>query len=130
MGQRRLLIKVAVFTVAMILVGVSLVVIFGQFRFGASDSYHAIFSDATRLKSGTKVRIAGVNVGTVRNVSLRPDTSVDVAFAVDKKYQMYTSTRALIRYENLTGDRYLEITSGPGDLRKLPPGGTIDINHT
>jgi phospholipid/cholesterol/gamma-HCH transport system substrate-binding protein len=43
---------------------------------------------------------------------------------------MYTSTRALIRYENLTGDRYLQITSGPGELRKLGPGGTIDITHT
>jgi len=36
----------------------------------------------------------------------------------------------LIRYENLVGDRFLEITSGPGELRKLPPGGTIDSQHT
>jgi phospholipid/cholesterol/gamma-HCH transport system substrate-binding protein len=130
MPQRGLSIKVAVFTVAMILVAAGLVVVFGQFRFAASNSYHAIFSDASRLKGGTKVRIAGVNVGTVQSVSLRPDTRVDVAFIVDKKYQIYTSTRALIRYENLTGDRYLEITSGPGELAKLAPGGTIDINHT
>ena len=136
MKQRGLSIKVAIFTVAMLLVAASLVAVFGQFRFGASHSYHAIFSNATRLKGGTKVRIAGVNVGTVQSVSLLPDTHVDVKFKIDEKYPIYTSTRALIRYENLTGDRYLEITSGPGELRKLSPdckkkpGCTIDISHT
>jgi phospholipid/cholesterol/gamma-HCH transport system substrate-binding protein len=130
MKQRGLLMKVIAFAVVMILVGAGLVVIFGQFRFAASHGYHAIFSNASRLKGGQKVRIAGVNVGTVQSVSLRPDTHVDVTFVIDKQYQLYTSTRALVRYENLTGDRYLEIASGPGELRKLNPGGTIDINHT
>ena len=37
---------------------------------------------------------------------------------------------ASIRYQNLVGDRYLEITSGPGELRKLPPGGTIAKDNT
>ena len=36
----------------------------------------------------------------------------------------------MIRYENLVGDRFMEITSGPGELRKLPSGGMISINHT
>ena len=36
----------------------------------------------------------------------------------------------MVRYENLVGDRYLEITSGPGELRKLPPGGTIPKQNT
>ena len=64
-------------------------------------------------------------VGSVKDVKLAPDNTVDVTFDVNKRYQLYTSTRAVIRYENLVGDRFLEITSGPGDLRKLPPGGTI-----
>ena len=28
---------------------------------------------------------------------------------------LYSSTRAAIRYENLVGDRFMEITSGPGN---------------
>ena len=36
----------------------------------------------------------------------------------------------MIRYENLVGDRFLEITAGPGELRKLRPGATIDQQHT
>ena len=36
----------------------------------------------------------------------------------------------MIRYDNLVGDRFLEITAGPGELRKLRPGATIDQQHT
>ena len=129
-SQRSMLIKVGIFTVTMLLVAVGLVVIFGEFRFGPENTYHANFTDATRLKSGQKVRIAGVPVGAVKGLKLNPNNSVDVTFGVDKRYTLYTSTRAVIRYDNLVGDRFLEITAGPGELRKLRPGGTIDQQHT
>src|SRR5579884_1878434 len=129
-SHRRMMVKVSIFTVAMLLVAVGLVVIFGEFRFGPENTYYATFTDATRLKPGQKVRIAGVPVGSVRDVKLNPNNSVNVTFGVDKRYTLYSSTRAVIRYENLVGDRYLEITSGPGELRKLPPGGTINSQHT
>src|ERR1700719_278915 len=125
MSHRGVLIKVSIFTVAMLLVAAGLVVVFGQFRFGSTDSYHAVFENASRLKAGNDVRIAGIPVGSVKDIALRPDNKVDVTFSVDKRYQMYTSTKAVIRYQNLVGDRYMEIASGPGELRKVPPGGTI-----
>ncbi len=122
--------KVIIFTVVMVLVAAALIVVFGQFRFASAETYHANFREASRIKSGQDVRIAGVPVGSVTGVKLEPDNSVDVTFNVDKRYQLYTSTRALIRYQNLVGDRFLEITSGPGELRKLPPGGTIPQQNT
>ena len=125
-----MLVKVGIFTVTMLLVAAGLVVIFGEFRFGPENTYHANFTDATRLKSGQKVRIAGVPVGSVKGLELNPNNSVDVTFGVDKRYTLYSSTRAVIRYENLVGDRFLEITAGPGELRKLRPGATIDQQHT
>lgn len=126
----RTLIYVSIFTVAMVLVAAVLVVVFGEFRFASEKGYHATFTDASRLKAGQDVRIAGVPVGSVKEISLNPDNTVDVAFDIDKRYQMYTSTRAVVRYENLVGDRYLEITSGPGELRKLPPGSVIPKSNT
>ena len=92
---------------------------------GRATRFHATFTEASRLKAGQDVRIAGVPVGSVKGVELNPDNTVDVAFDVNDRYQLYTSTRAVVRYQNLVGDRYLEITSGPGDLRKLPAGATI-----
>ena len=129
-SHRSMVIKVSLFAVAMLLVAAGLVVVFGDFRFGPESTYHATFTNVTRLKAGQKVRIAGVPVGSVQGIKLNPDNTIDVKFGVDQRYQLYSSTRALIRYENLVGDRFLEITSGPGELRKLPPGGTINSQHT
>jgi phospholipid/cholesterol/gamma-HCH transport system substrate-binding protein len=117
MRRDRTLVNVSIFTVSMLLVAAVLVVVFGEFRFASDSSYHATFTDASRLKAGQDVRISGVPVGTVNKIKLNPDNTVDVAFDVNKRYQLYTSTRAVVRYENLVGDRYLEITSGPGELR-------------
>jgi len=129
-SHRSMIIKVSIFAVAMLLVSAGLVVVFGDFRFGPESTYHATFTDVSRLKSGQKVRIAGVPVGAVSDIKLNHDNTIDVTFGVDKRYTLYSSTRAVIRYENLVGDRYLEITSGPGELRRLPAGGTINSQHT
>jgi len=129
-SHRSMVIKVSIFTVAMLVVAAGLVVVFGDFRFGPESTYHATFTNVSRLKAGQKVRIAGVPVGAVSGVKLNQDNTIDVAFGVDSRYTLYSSTRAVIRYENLVGDRFLEITSGPGELRKLPPGGTINAAHT
>jgi phospholipid/cholesterol/gamma-HCH transport system substrate-binding protein len=130
MRRDRTMLKVSIFTVVMLLVAAGLVVVFGEFRFAAGNTYHATFAEASRLKAGQDVRIAGVPVGTVKSVKLNPDNTVDVGFDVNKRYQLYTSSRAVVRYENLVGDRYLEVTSGPGELRKLPPGSTISQQNT
>ena len=125
MKRDHTVLSVSIFTVAMLMVAALLIVVFGEFRFASDKNYHATFADASRLKTGQDVRIAGVPVGTVEGVKLNPDNTVDVAFSVNDRYQLYTSTKAMVRYENLVGDRYLEISSGPGDLVKLPPGGSV-----
>jgi phospholipid/cholesterol/gamma-HCH transport system substrate-binding protein len=129
-SHRSMVIKVSLFALAMLLVAAGLVVVFGDFRFGPESTYHATFIDASRLKAGQKVRISGVPVGSVQDLKLNQDNSIDVEFVIDRRYTLYSSTRALIRYENLVGDRFLEITSGPGELRKLAPGATINVQHT
>src|ERR1700743_3290805 len=129
-SHRSMVIKVSIFALAMLLVSAGLVVVFGDFRFGPESTYHATFIDASRLKAGQKVRISGVPVGSVSGLKLNSDNTIDVAFVVDSRYTLYSSPRAVIRYENLVGDRFMEITSGPGELRKLAPGATINAQHT
>ncbi len=73
-GQRAILIKVSIFAVVMLLVAAGLVVIFGQFRFSSINTYHAIFENASRLKGGNDVRIAGIPVGSVKDIQLSPTT--------------------------------------------------------
>lgn len=129
MSLRRTALKVGIFTAVMLLMLAGLVLTFGQFRFGSTHTYHADFTSVSRLKTGQDVRIAGIPVGKVKSIAINGDHAI-VTFTVDKRQQLYTSTRAAIRYQNLTGDRYLEIFGGPGELRSLPPGGTIPRENT
>jgi len=80
-----------------------------------------VFADASRLKTGQSVRVAGMRVGTVNTVRLQRDKTVLVTFDADPSVRLTTGTRAAVRYLNLVGDRYLELIDGPGD-RVLPPG--------
>ncbi|GAT07521.1 MCE family protein [Mycolicibacterium novocastrense] len=129
MPRDRLGMKVAAFTVVMLLVLGLLVVTFGKFRLGSTVSYRAEFDSVSRLKPGQDVRVAGIPVGSVTDIAINGD-HVDVEFAIDKTYRIYSSTRAAIRYEDLVGNRYLEISTGSGELRPLAPGGTIPRSNT
>lgn len=107
-----------------------LFLIFSDSRGGASEGYKAIFTDASRLKTGDSVRIAGIRVGTVQGVSLQPDRNVLVEFDADRNTKLTTGTRAAVRYLNLTGDRYLELLDTPDSTRIMPTGATIPVDRT
>ncbi|HYR14074.1 MAG TPA: MlaD family protein, partial [Mycobacterium sp.] len=82
-----------------------LVTVFGQFRFDARASYSAVFTNVSGLKGGNFVRIAGVEVGKVKDLALHKDGTVTVDFAIDKGLTLTEGTGAAVRYENLIGDR-------------------------
>jgi phospholipid/cholesterol/gamma-HCH transport system substrate-binding protein len=124
------LVKFGVFAVVMSVLTAFLFFTFGQYRTGAVTGYSALFNDASRLKDGASVRVAGVRVGTVNGVALRPDKKVVVKFDADRSVVLTDGTKAAVRYLNLVGDRYLELVDGPGSTRRLPAGGQINIDHT
>jgi phospholipid/cholesterol/gamma-HCH transport system substrate-binding protein len=127
---RATLVKFGAFVVVMALLTAFLFFIFGQYRTGAVTGYSALFNDASRLKSGDSVRVAGVRVGTVNDVSLQPDKKVVVKFDADRSIVLTDGTKAAVRYLNLVGDRYLDLADGPGSTRRLPAGGQISVDHT
>lgn len=122
--------KVAIFGTVMSVLTAFLFVIFGQYRSGETSSYTAIFADASQLKSGDSVRIAGIRVGTVGNVELQPDKTVAVTFDADKSVALTDGTTVAVRYLNLVGDRYLELVEGPGSTNFLPAGSQVPIART
>lgn len=104
--------------------------IFSQMRFSRSTGYHAIFTSSSGVLPGSKVRIAGVPVGSVSRVTVGKDHLAHVDFDIDNEYHVYSGTQAAIRYENLVGDRYLELMEGPGTAQPLRKGSTIGVEHT
>ncbi len=107
-----------------------LFMVFAQLRFQPERTYNAEFTNISGLKKGDFVRIAGVEVGKVRHISIRSDNVIVVEFSADHTVVLTQGSRALIRYKNLIGDRFLELREGVGPVTRLHPGQTIPLDRT
>lgn len=94
---------------------------------GGGTSYKAAFSEASGLKAGDEVRIAGVRVGKVDAVELAGD-QVDVSFKVDTPSKFGKQTEAQIKVKTLLGDMYLALL--PKGEGQLAEDATIPRNRT
>jgi len=122
--------RLAVFLVVGLLGMFALVSIFAQLRFGDAPTYRAVFSNISGLKNGDFVRIAGVEVGKVNAISIRPDNGILVEFSAERSAPLTQGVRAVVRYDNLIGGRYLALEEGVGSVRRLEPGDTIPLGQT
>ena len=104
--------------------------IFSQLRFQREAFYNADFTNVSGLKNGQFVRIAGVEVGKVKAMSIKPDNTVEVMFSADPSVVLTEGTRAVIRYDDLIGGRYLALEEGAGGTRTLASGNTIPLART
>ncbi|GAB7142379.1 virulence factor Mce family protein [Mycobacterium riyadhense] len=127
---RGVLVRLAVFLTVCLLTAVLLVAVFGEVRFGEGKTYYAEFANVSNLRQGKLVRIAGVEVGKVEKISINPDATVRVEFTADNSVILTEGTLAVIRYDNLFGDRYLALEEGAGGLTTLSPGQTIPLART
>jgi phospholipid/cholesterol/gamma-HCH transport system substrate-binding protein len=126
-------IRLGIISLVLLLITVSIIVVFGQMRFNRTTSYSAEFSNASGLRDGQFVRASGVEIGKVKKVRLiDAGRRVRVDFDVDRSLPLYQSTTAQIRYLDIIGDRYLELSRGEGEGadRVLPPGGFIPLSRT
>ncbi|MGO4443844.1 MCE family protein [Mycobacterium sp. 2YAF39] len=128
--MRGTFIKFGIFAVVMVVLTAFLFATFAQVRTGSVNDYSALFKDASRLKTGDTVRVAGIRVGTVQDVTLDADRNVLVKFDAGKDIKLTDGTKAQIKYLNLVGDRYLELVDAPGSTKILPVGGQIPIDRT
>src|ERR1700735_568146 len=117
--------RVVAFTVVSLACVFILVTVFGQFRFDTRTTYSAVFANVSGLKGGNFVRIAGVEVGKVKDISVQPDYTIRDKFALDDSVLHTEGSKALTRYEDLIGGRYLALEEGVGGVKKLRPGATI-----
>lgn len=122
--------RLAIFLLVCALGGFVLLAVFGQFRFEQGKSYFAQFVNVSGLREGDIVRIAGVEVGKVQDVSIDRDATVTVEFSADDSVLLTEGSRAAIRYDDLIGNRYLALLEGVGALQQLAPGGTIPLTRT
>jgi phospholipid/cholesterol/gamma-HCH transport system substrate-binding protein len=124
------LIKTIIFAVFGFLVLAVLWIQFGQIRFTGQKSYTAMFTTASGMRAAAPVTASGVTVGRVDDVEVVNNNQAKITFTMDASVPITRGTLARMRYKNLTGDQYLDLTPGPGSQEPLADGGTIPIEQT
>src|SRR5277367_6492466 len=122
--------RVAVFMAVCLFFTFALFAMFSQLRFQKEQAYGAEFSNVSGLKDGNFVRIAGVEVGKVKKITVKSDSTVAVEFTADESVVITQGTKAVIRYADLIGGRYLSLEEGAGGTDMVRPGGTIPLANT
>jgi phospholipid/cholesterol/gamma-HCH transport system substrate-binding protein len=89
--------------------------------------YRAIFKNASGLKVGSEVRLAGLTVGNVKGIHIDAQGNTVVVFSVVEKYadRVRQDSRATIGYVGLLGEKALDLSTGSSDKPVIPPEGIV-----
>ncbi|WP_334194959.1 outer membrane lipid asymmetry maintenance protein MlaD [Pararhodobacter sp.] len=86
---------------------------------------HASFRSAEGVRPGTEVRLAGVKIGTVTELSLNPqDFRAQLTIAVNRGIELPADSTIQVASEGILGGTFVEILPG-GELENLQPGETF-----
>ena len=111
---------------------------FSDVGFGTGQyTVDAKFRSAEGITVGTDVRLAGVKIGSVSNLSLDPQTFQAIArLSIKPEYQMPDDSAAIISSEGLLGGSFVEILPG-GSYELMEDGsefgetqGAVTVSYT
>jgi phospholipid/cholesterol/gamma-HCH transport system substrate-binding protein len=101
--------------------------------FSSTFNVKAYFKSVQGLKSGATVRLSGIDVGTVKDVSIVNDTSgrvrVTMSIKEDVGRFIRTDTKASIETEGLVGNKVVVLTIGSASAEQIKDGGTINTKE-
>lgn len=133
--SRKLIWLIAFLTVCLTLTWMILVTLRRDVH-GDTFTYTAQFTDVTGLRAGSDVRVAGVRVGRVDEVSLdesgpNAEPLATVRFRVQRDQPLYGNTKAAVVYQNIIGQRYIGLTLADfGRPERLSDGAVIPVERT
>jgi phospholipid/cholesterol/gamma-HCH transport system substrate-binding protein len=92
-----------------------------QQLFRSTFHLSGVFRDVAGLQAGNNVRLSGINVGTVENISIVSDTSVRVEILVDENTRKFIKKDAIasIGSEGLMGNKIIIINPGTGGKKEI-----------
>lgn len=122
--KRRNEILVGILLTAALLIGVfgTVWLVRGGLRSGYS--LYSVFGWGADLKVGQPVRLAGVQVGYVKNVVLRDNGTLVVQMDLAKDRKVPRNARAVVESVGLFGDAQISLLATP-DPRSYAPGDTV-----
>jgi phospholipid/cholesterol/gamma-HCH transport system substrate-binding protein len=88
----------------------------------------ASYGRADGVFVGTPVRVAGVNVGTVKAASLDADRRAVLTFGIAQAINLPDDTAAIIETDGVFGSKYIELVPG-GTEDMLKPGARMSYTQ-
>ena len=117
------------FLAALILLAVMIELVEDWRPFEDQYAYLAYFNSSVGLKVGDPVRIAGVDVGKVKNINIE-ESHVRVDFFVNREGVLREDSLAQIRQTNMLGGVFLGLDFGSVESPLLPVGGRVQTEDS
>jgi phospholipid/cholesterol/gamma-HCH transport system substrate-binding protein len=122
-------IKLGLFVIITAILLVTALYVIGRKQniFGGTSYISAIFTNVNGLKLGNNVRYSGINVGTVRKITMINDTTICVNMAVESDILKHIrkDAKAVIGSDGIVGSMVLNIFPGTVEADLLRPGDTL-----
>ncbi|NJM27023.1 MAG: MCE family protein [Bacteroidia bacterium] len=83
--------------------------------FGATFTVKASFNNVNGLTPGNNVRFAGIDVGTVHEITIESDTAIVVTMIIDKKARRFIKKNSIaaVATDGLMGNKLININTVP-----------------
>jgi phospholipid/cholesterol/gamma-HCH transport system substrate-binding protein len=121
--------RIGLFTVIGVLILVAGIFIIGKKKNLFGDTFHiyGTFNNVGGLQVGNNIRFAGINVGTVEDISIISDTMIRVDMVLQSKIKPFlkSTSFASIGSDGLMGDKLITITAGAANTVVLANGSRI-----
>lgn len=112
------------FLISLLVLGIMIELVEDWRPFEKQIDFRAYFKSAVGLKVGDPVRVAGVDTGKVRKISIE-DSRVRIDFYVNDASMIREDSLAQIRQTNLLGGVFLGLDFGSPDRPAIPAGGEV-----
>lgn len=121
--------RLGIFVILGLLVFIATVYFIGskQNIFGKTITISARFNNVSGLQSGNNVRYSGINVGTVRSISMINDTIICVEMMIEADIVPHIKKNAVatITSDGLVGSMIVNVVPGKGESHIIAAGDEI-----
>lgn len=96
--------------------------------FDKTFTISANFNNVNGLMQGNNVRYSGINVGTVKNINMINDSTINVELVINEKMVKHIKKDAIatIGSDGLVGNMIVNIIPGEGSAQPISQGDIIE----